>query len=112
MADNAVTLEIQNLIERIQAIKNEAISLPADVMVAYTTDRPELLKTVQRTMTAAEVIAVLDALAGEMKLRRLYQELDALRCDVMKDVAETIAEAKETIAKARETIIKAKEALS
>ena len=99
MADNATTVdEINAILGRIGALREEEISLPADVAMAYSTDRPELLSVAgNRSMTQAEVKAVLDALAGEMKMRRLYQRLDALRCEVMQDIAGSVRAAKDAL---------------
>lgn len=90
MADNATALEIQKILKQIQEIKDEVISLPSDVSIGHSTDRPELLKVVSRSMTEAEVRAVLDVLAGEMRLRKLYEHLNHLRCEIIEDVLLTV----------------------
>lgn len=97
--------EEKSLREQIQDIKDEQVSLPANIAMGYMTMRPELLKIGAGPMTQAEVEATLEVLAGEMRMRMLYdQELARMDELIVKYRAtndDTITRVNDVIAKVK-----------
>lgn len=68
---------IQPLLDKLHEIEKESISLPGDIMLGYSTRRSELLKVGQsdKQYTTAEVHAILDTLAGEMRMGDVRKQI-------------------------------------
>lgn len=65
----------QELLEELQHLQDEPITLPADVMLGYSTGRPELLVLVNRSMKKDEVRGVMDALSGQIKMNQVLKNI-------------------------------------
>lgn len=84
---NVTQERISNIHERIASIKKEEVTLPADVALGYIPRRPSLLLVGQ---TDPDRKAILEVLAGEMRLNHNYIELIGVLTDHINELYQHI----------------------